>query len=174
MKLKNHDKGLRVRTTLKSGGVSVNHNDGLVLRTAPMLRAESQYEGTAMGLGKIIDLETHPEPYVTMSDLADYWRVTRKQVYKQVETGMLKATVLGPMLRISTIDAIRFEDRAMSPPAGRETSSHHLNGVVVINAADRAALQAIADGDDERSSASMSRSTARTEPLPRLTSIDRA
>jgi hypothetical protein len=126
---------LQVRTALKAGEASVNHNDGLVVRTMPALRAESQYEVAVMGGGGIIDLDTHPEPYVTMSDLADYWRVSRKQVYRQIETGMLKATVLGPMLRICTADAIRFEEMAAMPPAGRERALHRGNGSVIINAA---------------------------------------
>jgi hypothetical protein len=136
MKPTKHDQALQVRTALKPGGVSVNHNDGLVVRTAPTLRPESQYEESTVS-STIIDLDTHPEPYVTMSDLADYWRVSRKQVYKQIESGMLRATVLGPMLRICTIDAIRFEEMAVMRTSERERASHRANGAVVINAANR-------------------------------------
>jgi hypothetical protein len=141
-KLKNRDKAPQVRTTLKAE-VSLNHNDGLVVRTAAALRAESQYQETAMGSGKIIDLDTHPEPYVTMSDLAEYWRVSRKQVYRQIENGMLRATVLGPMLRICTIDAIRFEEMAVMRTSERERASHRANGAVAINAADRPASSSV-------------------------------
>jgi excisionase family DNA binding protein len=74
---------------------------------------------------KITDLETHPEPYVTMSDLADYWRVSRKQIYKQIEAGTLKAIRLGPrLLRISTADAIHFEEVARKSPLQRQAPSH--------------------------------------------------
>jgi excisionase family DNA binding protein len=71
-----------------------------------------------MGIRKIMDLHTHPEPYVTTSDLADYWGVNRKQIYKQIDAGTLAAIRLGPrLLRISTAEAIRFEAIAkMSPP----------------------------------------------------------
>ena len=70
----------------------------------------------------IVDLRTHPHPYVTTSDLAGYWKVSRKQIYKQIDAGTLKAIRLGPrLLRISTAEAIRFEDSAkMSPvPEGQ-------------------------------------------------------
>jgi excisionase family DNA binding protein len=92
-----------------------------------------------MVIHKIMDLQTHPEPYVTTSDLADYWRVSRKQIYKQIEAGTLKAIRLGPrLLRIGTADAIRFEEIArMSPPSACETPSHRGNGGVVATAADR-------------------------------------
>jgi excisionase family DNA binding protein len=68
---------------------------------------------------KIVDLHAHPEPYVTASDLAAYWGVSRKQIYKQIEAGALVAIRLGPrLLRINTVEAIRFEVSAkMSPPA---------------------------------------------------------
>jgi excisionase family DNA binding protein len=75
-----------------------------------------------MGIRKIMDLQTHPEPYVTTSDLADYWRVSRKQIYKQIEAGTLKAIRLGPrLMRISTVEAIRFEEMAkMTPPSDHQ------------------------------------------------------
>jgi excisionase family DNA binding protein len=59
---------------------------------------------------RIKDLHAHPSPYVTIAELAEYWLVSRKQIYKQVEAGTLKAIRLGPrLLRISTADAIQFE-----------------------------------------------------------------
>ena len=78
-----------------------------------------------MGIRKIRNLQTHPEPYVTTSDLADYWGVHRKQLYKQIDAGTLAAIRLGPrLLRISTAEAIRFEAIAkMSPPQEFETPS---------------------------------------------------
>lgn len=67
------------------------------------------------------DLKTHPEPYVTVSELAKYWLVGRKQIYKQIEAGTLAAIRLGPrLLRIRTADAIEFERRAdLHPPTQR-------------------------------------------------------
>jgi excisionase family DNA binding protein len=59
---------------------------------------------------KIQDLETHPASFVTTAELAEYWLVSRKQIYKQIQARTLKAIRLGPrLLRISTADAVRFE-----------------------------------------------------------------
>ncbi len=68
---------------------------------------------------RVRDLKTHPEPYVTVAELAEYWLVGRKQIYKQIEAGTLRAMRLGPrLLRIRTADALDFEGRAnMHPPA---------------------------------------------------------
>jgi excisionase family DNA binding protein len=74
---------------------------------------------------KIQNLRDHPEPYVTTTDLAEYWLVSRKQIYKQIEAGTLKAIRLGPrLLRISTAEAIAFEQLAkLAPPPDAERSS---------------------------------------------------
>ena len=59
------------------------------------------------------DLQTHTEPYVTVAELAEYWLVGRKQIYKQIEAGTLPAIRLGPrLLRIRTADARAFERSA--------------------------------------------------------------
>jgi excisionase family DNA binding protein len=59
------------------------------------------------------DLQAHPEPYVTVAELAAYWLVGRKQIYKQIEAGSLRAIRLGPrLMRIRTVDAIDFEQHA--------------------------------------------------------------
>lgn len=58
-------------------------------------------------------LESHPGPYVTVSELAAYWLVSRKLIYKQIDAGTLEAIRLGPrLLRIRTTDALDFERRA--------------------------------------------------------------
>ena len=68
-------------------------------------------------MGKILDLSTHPEPYVSVGGLAEYWGVSRKQIYKQLDAGTLKAIRLGPRLyRIHTSDAREFEERARLVP----------------------------------------------------------
>jgi excisionase family DNA binding protein len=56
---------------------------------------------------------------VTVGELAEYWLVSRKQIYKQIDAGTLRAIKLGPrLLRISTREAVSFERRAnMHPPA---------------------------------------------------------
>ena len=67
---------------------------------------------------RIVRLQTHPDPYVTTTDLADYWGVDRKQIYKQIDAGTLTALRLGPhILRIKTAEAIRFERVAKMSPA---------------------------------------------------------
>jgi len=37
----------------------------------------------------IIDLATHAEPFVTVSDLAQYWQVHRATVYRDIAKGAL-------------------------------------------------------------------------------------
>jgi excisionase family DNA binding protein len=70
---------------------------------------------------RLFDLESHSEPYVTVAQLAQYWLVGRKQIYKQIDAGTLPAIRLGPrLLRIRTADALAFEKQAnMRQPARR-------------------------------------------------------
>jgi excisionase family DNA binding protein len=71
----------------------------------------------------IRQLATHPSPYVTVGELAEYWAVNRKQIYKHIEAGTLRAIRLGPrLLRIRTSDAQDFELRAKMTPA--DDSNH--------------------------------------------------
>ena len=67
-------------------------------------------------------LSSHSGRYVTTSELAEYWAVSRKQIYKQIEAGTLPAIRLGPRLfRIRTQDALEFEESAkIGPPASTE------------------------------------------------------
>jgi hypothetical protein len=113
---------MKIRAQVTEGEMKpTNDDEALQLRTTQIA---AEYDENAVRIRKIVDLETHPEPYVTMLDLARYWRVSQKQIYRQIETGMLRATVLGPMLRICTLDALRFEDMAMMPlPTLRETTT---------------------------------------------------
>jgi excisionase family DNA binding protein len=67
----------------------------------------------------IRDLTTHPVPYVSVGELATYWIVSRKQIYKQIDAGTLQAIRLGPRLfRIRTDDARKFEEQARMYPVG--------------------------------------------------------
>jgi excisionase family DNA binding protein len=87
-------------------------------------RAVGTQKGKSHSQRKITNLLNHPEPYVTTSDLAGYWRVSRKQIYKQIDAGTLKAIRLGPrLLRISTTEAIRFEEMAKLSPEPVEDSA---------------------------------------------------
>lgn len=61
----------------------------------------------------IHDLASHPEFYVKVGDLAEYWAVSRQQIYKQIESGALEALRLGPRLyRVRTSAALEFERSA--------------------------------------------------------------
>ena len=72
---------------------------------------------------RLKDLQSHSEPYVTVAELAEYWLVGRKQIYKQIDAGTLPAIRLGPrLLRIRTADAIEFEHHANMRPAPRRAS----------------------------------------------------
>lgn len=58
----------------------------------------------------IQDLSTHPHVFVSIADLATYWRVSRRYIYKQVELGILGAVRFGPRsFRISISQALEFE-----------------------------------------------------------------
>jgi excisionase family DNA binding protein len=62
---------------------------------------------------RIRNLKEHSWPYVTPSELAEYWQVSRRQIYKYIEQGELRAVRLGPrVVRIQTADAIAFEAQA--------------------------------------------------------------
>ena len=77
----------------------------------------------------ITDLQDHSEPYVTVSELADYWRVSRKQIDKQIAAGTLRTVRLAPRrLRIRTRDAIRFEELAATAPSDSQASSRRATG----------------------------------------------
>ena len=66
---------------------------------------------------RIQNLQDHPESYVTTSELAEYWMVSRSQIYKHIDAGTLRAIRLGPrLLRISTNEALDFEKRAKLTP----------------------------------------------------------
>jgi excisionase family DNA binding protein len=68
----------------------------------------------------IIDLATHPEAYVTVRELAEYWQVSRRVIYKQIEAGTLESIRLGPrLLRIRTEVAREFERVARMRPGER-------------------------------------------------------
>lgn len=80
----------------------------------------------------IRELTTHSTQYVTVGELAAYWSVSRRQIYKQIESGALEAIRLGPRLyRIRTAAAAAFE-RAMgvgideAVAASSELATHRL------------------------------------------------
>ncbi len=61
----------------------------------------------------IRNLATHPAHYVTVAELAEYWAVSRQQIYMRIESGALNAIRLGSRLyRVRTQAALEFERRA--------------------------------------------------------------
>ena len=54
----------------------------------------------------IIDLATHGEPYVTIPDLAIYWHVHRRTIYRDIAKGALRPHYLpSGYMRIAIEDA---------------------------------------------------------------------
>jgi excisionase family DNA binding protein len=61
----------------------------------------------------IVDLETHPAPYLTVSELAEYWKVSRNHIRKAIQSGELAALRFGPhVCRIATSAACQYERHA--------------------------------------------------------------
>jgi excisionase family DNA binding protein len=79
---------------------------------------------------RIVDLATHDSHYVTVAELAEYWAVSRHQIYKQIESGALRAVRLGVRLyRVPTKAALDFERRmsiAGTPPHEITGPSRHI------------------------------------------------
>jgi excisionase family DNA binding protein len=72
----------------------------------------------------IRDLAAHPAQYVTIAELAEYWAVSRQQIYKRIESGGLEAIRLGLRLyRVRTRAALEYERRAAVTVAARENSN---------------------------------------------------
>ena len=68
------------------------------------------------------DLASHAAPYVTVNELSQYWLISRKQIYKQIENGKLPAIRFGPRsLRIRTRDAVQFERQSSREFPHRES-----------------------------------------------------
>jgi hypothetical protein len=61
----------------------------------------------------IFDLTSHPWAYVTVRELADYWRISEKRVLAHLVSGDVAGIELSPkVFRIQTRTAIEFERRA--------------------------------------------------------------
>lgn len=61
----------------------------------------------------IRDLASHHARYVTIAELAEYWGVSRQQIYKRIEAGALEAIQLGSRLvRVPATAALQYEQRA--------------------------------------------------------------
>ena len=70
----------------------------------------------------IRDLAAHAARYVTVGELAEYWAVSRQQIYKRIESGALDSIRLGSRLyRIRTSAALEYERRASVNGESRQT-----------------------------------------------------
>ena len=68
----------------------------------------------------IRDLASHQARYVTIAELAEYWGVSRQQIYKRIDMGALEAIQLGSRLvRVRTIAALEYERNARVGAAAR-------------------------------------------------------
>ena len=57
-------------------------------------------------MGEILDLATHTAKHVTVQELAAYWSVTPKTIYRHIDKGALQAQYLpGGLVRIRIEDA---------------------------------------------------------------------
>ena len=60
---------------------------------------------------KILDLDTHDEPVVTVAELAAYWRVSPRTIYRHIDKGALEVRRLpGGDIRIPIDAARRYGD----------------------------------------------------------------
>ena len=61
---------------------------------------------------RIQTLDTHPDAFVTVRELAAYWVVSPRQIYKHIGQGVLPAVSVGRRsYRIPTKAAVEFERR---------------------------------------------------------------
>jgi excisionase family DNA binding protein len=68
----------------------------------------------------IHNLAGHASHYVTVAELAEYWAVSRQQIYKRIESGALEAIRLGSRLyRVRTRAALEYEERVSVNSAAR-------------------------------------------------------
>lgn len=57
----------------------------------------------------IVDLLKHPEPIVTVQMLARYWKVSERNIYRDIKKGALIAYQLpGGTIRVRREDAIAY------------------------------------------------------------------
>jgi excisionase family DNA binding protein len=63
----------------------------------------------------IIDLASHPYCFITVGELAEYWRLSRRRILEHLSAGHLEAIQFGAIVRIRTDAARQFEQRAAVP-----------------------------------------------------------
>jgi hypothetical protein len=61
----------------------------------------------------IFDLAFHPFAYITVAELAEYWRLRKRRVLAHIDAGEIEAIQLAPgIYRVRTSTALAFERRA--------------------------------------------------------------
>ncbi|MGH9147215.1 MAG: helix-turn-helix domain-containing protein [Vicinamibacterales bacterium] len=71
-----------------------------------------------------IDLRTHVAAYVTVGELAEYWAVSRRQIYRQIQSGDLLALKFGPRLWRVSADSARQLERTSELGPTRRSRPH--------------------------------------------------
>ena len=58
----------------------------------------------------MVNLATHPEPHVSVAELAQYWAVSQRTIYRDIEKGALKIMRVGStgIVRIPIEEARRY------------------------------------------------------------------
>ena len=61
-------------------------------------------------MSRILDLDLHNEPYVSVAELARYWGVSDDMIRRDIEKGALKVMVVGSsrVIRIPIAEARRY------------------------------------------------------------------
>lgn len=84
---------------------------------------------------RIRDLAEHSARYVTVAELAEYWAVSRQQIYKRIESGALGAIRLGSRLyRVRTCTALEYERRAQVTSAASDVNVPRATALVTTTA----------------------------------------
>ena len=79
----------------------------------------------------IRDLVSPQARYVTIAELAEYWGVSRQQIYKRIDSGALDAIQLGSRLvRVRTIAALEYERNAR---VGSTARGNHAGATSIID-----------------------------------------
>lgn len=72
----------------------------------------------------IRNLSVHTARYLTVGELAEYWAVSRQQIYKRIESGSLSAIRLGVRIyRVPIESALEYERCAIVAAASAHNDS---------------------------------------------------
>jgi excisionase family DNA binding protein len=79
--------------------------------------AQSARQGTSGPLSRILDLEQHDQPYVSVAELARYWGISDDMIRRDIEKGALRAMVVGSsqVIRIPIAEARLYGRPRTSP-----------------------------------------------------------